>query len=238
MKSIKKRYFIAGTDTDVGKTMIACALLAKARSQGLTTAAVKPVAAGCIDTKDGLRNDDAEQLLAQCTMPLYYEQVNPIAFIDPIAPHIAAQKEGRRMQVDRLIGYTSGVLMQGANFTLVEGAGGWRVPVNERETLADLAIGLSIPVVLVVGMRLGCINHALLTIDAIARDGLKLAGWVANCVDPKMAELDANITTLKNRINAPMLGLVPNLATEESSLSRVVACQAYVNLDLLLNESS
>jgi len=234
MKSIKKRYFIAGTDTDVGKTMIACALLAQARSQGLTTAAVKPVAAGCIDTKDGLRNDDAQQLLAQCTLPLYYEQVNPVAFIDPIAPHIAAQKEGQRMQVDRLVGYTSGVIMQGADLTLVEGAGGWRVPVNERETLADFAIGLSIPVVLVVGMRLGCINHALLTVEAITRDGLTLAGWVANCVDPKMIELDANIATLKDRIPAPMLGLVPNLVSVDSPLARIEACQTYLKLNLLL----
>ena len=115
MTQIKKRYFIAGTDTDAGKTMVACALLAKAKHQGLSTAAVKPVAAGCIETKEGLRNDDAEQLLAQCTMPLYYEQVNPVAFLAPIAPHIAAQKQGQRIQVDRLTGFTSGVLMQGAN---------------------------------------------------------------------------------------------------------------------------
>jgi dethiobiotin synthetase len=234
MRQMKKRYFIAGTDTDAGKTMVACALLAKARSQGLTTAAVKPVAAGCIDTKDGLRNDDAEQLLAQCTLPLYYEQVNPVAFMAPIAPHIAAQQQGQRMQVGRLAGFTSGVLMQGANLTLVEGAGGWRVPVNERETLADLAIALSIPVVLVVGMRLGCINHTLLTVEAITRDGLELAGWVANCIDPQMDELDANVTTLQHRIQAPMLGLVPNFSEINVASQRVEACQAYLDLETLL----
>ncbi|MFT5929871.1 MAG: dethiobiotin synthetase [Oceanospirillaceae bacterium] len=232
---MKNRYFIAGTDTDAGKTMVACALLAKARSQGLTTAAVKPVAAGCIETQEGLRNDDAEQLLAQCTLPLYYEQVNPVAFVEPIAPHIAAQKQGQRMQVDRLTGFTSGVLMQGANFTLVEGAGGWRVPVNERETLADLAVALSIPVVLVVGMRLGCINHALLTVEAITRDGLELAGWVANCIDPNMAELAANIATLQHRIHAPMLGVVPNLSNITLASERVEACQVYLDLDTLLS---
>ena len=234
MTQIKKRFFIAGTDTDAGKTTVACALLAKARGQGLTTAAVKPVAAGCIDTKDGLRNDDAEQLLAQCTLPLYYEQVNPVAFMAPIAPHIAAQQQGQRMQVGRLAGFTSGVLMQGANLTLVEGAGGWRVPVNERETLADLAIALSIPVVLVVGMRLGCINHALLTVEAITRDGLELAGWVANCIDPQMDELDANVTTLQHRIQAPMLGLVPNFSEINVASQRVEACQAYLDLETLL----
>ena len=234
MRQMKKRYFIAGTDTDAGKTMVACALLEKARGQGLTTAAVKPVAAGCIDTKDGLRNDDAEQLLAQCTLPLYYEQVNPVAFMAPIAPHIAAQQQGQRMQVGRLAGFTSGVLMQGANLTLVEGAGGWRVPVNERETLADLAIALSIPVVLVVGMRLGCINHTLLTVEAITRDGLELAGWVANCIDPQMDELDANVTTLQHRIQAPMLGLVPNFSEINVASQRVEACQAYLDLETLL----
>ena len=235
MTQIKKRYFIAGTDTDAGKTMVACALLAKAKNQGLSTAAVKPVAAGCIETKEGLRNDDAEQLLAQCTMPLYYEQVNPVAFLAPIAPHIAAQKQGQRMQVDRLTGFISGVLMQGANLTLVEGAGGWRVPVNERETLADLAVALAIPVVLVVGMRFGCINHTLLTVEAISRDGLKLAGWVANCIDPEMAELDANIMTLQHRIQAPMLGVVPNLASIEKASARMAACQTYLDLEMLLN---
>ena len=235
MTQIKKRYFIAGTDTGAGKTMVACALLAKAKNQGLSTAAVKPVAAGCIETKEGLRNDDAEQLLAQCTMPLYYEQVNPVAFLAPIAPHIAAQKQGQRMQVDRLTGFISGVLMQGANLTLVEGAGGWRVPVNERETLADLAVALAIPVVLVVGMRFGCINHTLLTVEAISRDGLKLAGWVANCIDPEMAELDANIMTLQHRIQAPMLGVVPNLGSIEKASARMAACQTYLDLEMLLN---
>jgi|TARA_B110000977_G_scaffold91932_1_gene121893 dethiobiotin synthetase len=235
MSHLKKRYFLAGTDTDVGKTMVACALLAKARNMGLSTAAVKPVAAGCISTKDGLRNDDAEQLLAQCSLPLYYEQVNPVAFMAPIAPHIAAQQQGQRMQVDRLAGFTSGVLMQGANLTLVEGAGGWRVPVNERETLADLAIALSMPVVLVVGMRLGCINHALLTVEAITRDGLKLAGWVANCVDPTMVQLEANVVTLQNRIQAPMLGLIPHFADIDQASGRVEACQTYLDLETLLN---
>lgn len=232
---MKKRYFIAGTDTDAGKTMVACALLAKARSLGLTTAAVKPVAAGCIDTQQGLRNDDAEQLLEQCTLPLYYEQVNPVAFVEPIAPHIAAQKMGQRMQVDRLTGFTSGVLAQGANFTLVEGAGGWRVPVNERETLADLAVALSMPVVLVVGMRLGCINHALLTVEAITNDGLVLAGWVANCIDPNMAEVTANIATLQHRINAPLLGVVPNLLSFSTASERVEVCQTYLDLESLLD---
>ena len=209
---MKKRYFIAGTDTDAGKTLVACGLLARARKDGLSTAAVKPVSAGCEVTDEGLRNDDAVQLLAQCTLDLDYDEVNPIAFEPPIAPHIAAAHEGRRMTADRMAGYTRGVLMQGADLTLVEGAGGWRVPLNERETLADLAIGLQTPVILVVGMKLGCISHTLLTVEAIKRDGLRLAGWVANRIDPNMSEFEANLDTLRSSLAAPLLGVVPHLS--------------------------
>ena len=229
---MKKTYFIAGTDTDVGKTMVACALLAKARTNGLTTAAVKPIAAGCETTADGLRNDDALQLLAQCSLPLYYEQVNPVAFEPPIAPHIAAQQEGKRMSVDRLAGFTQGVIMQGANLTLVEGAGGWRVPVNERETLADLAKSINHPVILVVAMRLGCINHALLTVEAIVADGLQLAGWVANCVDPHMAMMAENVATLEQRIQAPLMGVIPTLSEYEDPSERMNQAQKYLNIDI------
>jgi len=209
--SKKQRYFIAGTDTDAGKTLVACGLLARAKADGLSTAAVKPVAAGCEETPDGLRNDDAEQLLAQCTVPLIYEQVNPIAFAPPIAPHIAAAKQGSRMDAGRLAGFTRGVLMLGADLTIVEGAGGWRVPLNERETLAELPKQLQLPVILVVGMKLGCISHTLLTVEAIKRDGLRLAGWVANHIDPEMSEFEANLDTLKSSLAAPLLGVVPHL---------------------------
>jgi dethiobiotin synthetase len=138
------------------------------------------------------------------------------------------------MQVDRLAGFTLGVMAQGANLTLVEGAGGWRVPVNARETLADLAKVLNIPVILVVGVRLGCINHALLTVEAIARDGLTLAGWVANCIDPNMAMVEENLATLEQRIHAPLLGRVPYLANHEEAEGRVKAAQDYLNIDALI----
>ena len=221
---MKKRYFIAGTDTDAGKTLVACGLLARARKDGLSTAAVKPVSAGCEVTDEGLRNDDAVQLLAQCTLDLDYDEVNPIAFEPPIAPHIAAAHEGRRMTADRTAGYTRGVLMQGADLTLVEGAGGWRVPLNERETLADLAIGLQMPVILVVGMKLGCISHTLLTVEAIKRDGLRLAGWVANRIDPNMSEFEANLDTLRSSLVAPLLGVVPHLSeTDPAALADAAA---------------
>jgi dethiobiotin synthetase len=226
-----KRYFIAGTDTDVGKTLVASALLAKAKAAGLRTAAVKPIAAGCRVTKDGLRNSDAEQLLAQCTLPLLYEQVNPIALEPPIAPHIAAAKLGKRLDAGRLVGFTRGVLMQGADLTLVEGAGGWRVPLNERETLAELPRQLQLPVILVVGMKLGCISHALLTVEAIKRDGLRLAGWVANTIDPDMVEFEANLDTLKASFAAPLLGVVPHLGTIDSLAQAELAAQHLSLLD-------
>ena len=235
--SAKQSYFVAGTDTDAGKTLISCALLAKAKANGLTTAAVKPVAAGCHETPDGLRNDDALMLMEQCSVPLYYEQVNPVAFAPAIAPHIAAQTLGKRMQVDRLSGFCRGVTMQGAQFTLIEGAGGWRVPVNERETLADLAKLLNHPIILVVGMRLGCINHALLTVEAIVNDGLNLAGWVANCVDPNMSVLNANIDTLVQRINAPLLGVVPSLSHDLDHAAKVQIAQQHLDLNMLTPKS-
>jgi len=207
----KKTYFVTGTDTDAGKTLMACGLLEQARRQGLKTVAVKPVAAGCEQTEDGLRNSDALLLQDAMTMELPYAQVNPIAFEPPLAPHIAAMRVGKSLSVERLEGFCRGVIVQSSDLALVEGAGGWLVPLNPRETLADLAKALQAPVILVVGMKLGCINHALLTVQAIARDGLPLAGWVANKVDPEMGAYEENLMTLKALINAPLLGEVPFL---------------------------
>ena len=203
-----RTWFVTGTDTEVGKTAVSCALLSAAAAGGLRTAAIKPVAAGC-DARG--RNDDAMQLLACMTEELDYEQVNPVALQAAIAPHIAAAREGRRLQVRRLAGLCRGVMLQGAQFVLIEGAGGWRVPLGPRETLADLAISLQVPVIMVVGMRLGCINHALLTAEAIRRDGLVLAGWVANQPGEPMACHAENLQTLRHLLPAPLLGEVPHI---------------------------
>jgi dethiobiotin synthetase len=204
----KKTFFIAGTDTNVGKTLVAAGLLVAAKNSGLTTAALKPVAAGCEKTEAGLRNADALLLQSVITEPFVYEQINPIALEAAIAPHIAAQQEKRILSADRLAGFCRGSLNQ-ASLTLIEGAGGWRVPLNPSETMADLVRILRVPVILVVGVRLGCINHAMLTVDAIRYDGLTLAGWVANCVDADMPALQENIQSLAARIPAPCLGVVP-----------------------------
>ena len=204
-------FFVTGTDTDVGKTFVATALLAAANKLGKTTAAVKPVAAGCEQTDNGLRNDDALALQAAMSLELAYEQINPVTLEPAIAPHVAAAQAGRNITVARLSGFCRGVMMKRADVTLIEGAGGWRVPLNKRETLADLAKELQVPVILVVGMRLGCINHALLSAEAIVRDGLQIAGWVANHIDPAMSCYDENLESLAQRLPFPCLGALPHL---------------------------
>jgi dethiobiotin synthetase len=203
---MRKTWFVTGTDTDVGKTAVSCALLVAARQRGLRTAAVKPVAAGCDDNG---HNEDALQLQAFMTESLPYEQVNPVALQPAIAPHIAAEQEGRRLQASRLAGFCRGVMMGQAEFILVEGAGGWRVPLNNRETLANLAQELGVGVILVVSMKLGCINHALLTAEAIRRDGLQLSGWVANTTGELMNNYAENLDTLRHSLGAPLLGEIP-----------------------------
>lgn len=208
-------YFVAGTDTDVGKTLVAAGLLLAANARGLRTLALKPVAAGCTRTPEGLRNADALLLQRCMSVELPYEQVNPVALEPAIAPHIAAQRAGVRLGVDRLAGFCRGALMQRADLALVEGAGGWRVPLNPREFLSQLAVALQLPVVLVVGMRLGCINHALLTAETIARDGLRLAGWVANRCQAEMSCYEENVQTLRALLPAPCLGEVPYLTTPD-----------------------
>lgn len=215
----KQWLFITGTDTDVGKTVVACGFLAAANQQGLRTAAIKPVAAGCEVTEQGMINSDALQLQAAASHKLSYQQINPVALEPAIAPHIAAAEAGLRMSASRLVGYCRGVSLMPVDTVVVEGAGGWRVPINSRETLADVARELECAVIVVVGMRLGCLNHALLTMEAIRRDGLQIAGWVANILDPEMPRLQENIDTLKQCINEPCLGTVPRL--DDLSAERV-----------------
>ncbi len=201
-----KTWFVTGTDTGVGKTAVSCALLLAAAHAGLRTAAVKPVAAGCDSAG---RNEDALLLQDCMTAPLDYEQINPVALPDAIAPHLAAEFAGKRLQAGRLAGMCRGVMLGDTDFVLIEGAGGWRVPISPRETLADLARELGVGVILVVGMRLGCINHALLTAEAIRRDGLPLVAWVANQCGPRMARHEENVATLQRLLGAPLLGDVP-----------------------------
>ena len=207
-----RHFFVTGTDTDVGKTVVTAGLIEAANQAALSTAAIKPVAAGCESTESGLQNTDALQLQAAASHPLTYQQVNPVALEAAIAPHIAATEEGKQLSASRLSGFCRGLTLLPVDMLFIEGAGGWRVPLNNRETLADIPKQLNSEVILVVGLRLGCINHALLTAEAIRRDGLSLAGWVGNILHADMPRLDENIDTLKRLIPEPCLGIVPRLS--------------------------
>ena len=196
----------------MGKTEVAAGLLEAANQKGLRTGAIKPVAAGCENRGDGPQNDDAIKLQALANVALSYQQVNPVALDLPMAPHIAAQEQGKVLSANRLTGFCRGVSMLPMDFLVIEGAGGWRVPINKRETMADIPKQLNAEVILVVGIRLGCINHALLTAQAIRQDGLQIAGWVANILDTEMLRIDENIDTLKHMLIEPCLGVVPRLS--------------------------
>ncbi|MFP1683685.1 dethiobiotin synthase [Alloalcanivorax sp. C16-1] len=197
---LKGVFFITGTDTEVGKTWVSCRLLERARDAGLRCYGLKPVAAGCERTAAGPRNEDALNLMAASSVALPYEVVNPVALDAAIAPHIAAQRENRRITLAQLAGYVRGALnSHPADLVLVEGAGGWRVPLNDREMLSGLAVELNLPVIQVVGMKLGCINHALLTAEAIQADGLHYTGTVANCFG-EMDVREENLLTLRQHL--------------------------------------
>lgn len=214
MSTAAAGFFITGTDTEVGKTRIACGLLYSLGQRGVHALGMKPVAAGCRCTAEGLRNDDAEHLLAVSAARSDYARVNPYAFQPAIAPHIAARDAGVAIDLGTICrAFRS--LADEAECVVVEGVGGFEVPLGEVETGGDLAAALDLPVVLVVGMRLGCLNHALLTHMAIRARGLPCAGWVANGVDPHMARLQENVDTLRLRIDAPLLGVVPSLPSPE-----------------------
>ena len=203
-------YFITGTDTDVGKTIIALGMIEKLQQQGDKVGVMKPISAGCKITHDGLRNSDAMQLQQQSNVRLDYHTINPYAFAPAIAPHIAAADAGVRVDLETIYQHYQTIAAQ-SDCVIVEGAGGWQTPLNDFQTIADLAKRLQLPVILVVGMRLGCISHALLTVESICATGLPLAGWVANQIQPEMSRLEENIATLQQRIDAPLLGHVPYL---------------------------
>ena len=198
-------YFVTGTDTGAGKTLISCALLHGFAAQGKRVVGMKPVAAGCDDND---QHEDVRQLRAASNVLASKGQINPYCFSQAVAPHLAAQFAGVSINLKRIATSYSELSGQ-ADVVIVEGAGGFLVPLNVRQDSADLVAELELPIILVVGMRLGCLNHALLTVEAIAARGLILSGWVANGVDERMAMLDENIAALQQRITAPLLGVVP-----------------------------
>lgn len=203
-------FFVTGTDTGIGKTVCSAALARALARRGLRVAVMKPVASGALRTAQGLRSADALALIAEATVAAPYETVNPYCFEPPISPHLAAAEAGARIDLQR-IGESYAALAAASDCVIVEGAGGWLAPIAAGLGMADIALALALPVILVVGMRLGCLNHALLSHEAICARAAKFAGWVANGVDPAMDRAAENHATLCARLGEP-LAVIPPLA--------------------------
>ncbi|WP_456417232.1 dethiobiotin synthase [Thiolapillus sp.] len=202
--------FITGTDTDCGKTLVTLGFMQLCLERGLKTTGMKPVAAGALRTRDGLLNPDALAIQGLSNPRLSYKAVNPYCFEPAVAPHLAAKLADVCIDLDE-IDRQYRQLCKSHDAVIVEGAGGWKVPLNDKQDMAEMCRRLDLPVVLVVGLRLGCINHALLSMDAILASGRPLLGWIANHVDANMSLAEDNIQTLKQRIKAPLLGRIPRL---------------------------
>lgn len=215
---MKRGYFVAGTDTEIGKTLIAGALVLKLRAEGLRTAGMKPVAAGTSAGPDGPINDDVAALMTVADGAYPRDLVNPYCFDEAIAPHLAAAHHGVAIDPQHILACYRALTGQ-ADAVVVEGVGGWRVPLNDTLDAADLARLIGLPVVLVVGMRLGCISHALLTAESIRNKGLPLVGWVANRIDATMPFFDDNVAAISQRLQAPLLGVVPRLAHHDPAVA-------------------
>ncbi|MES1980982.1 MAG: dethiobiotin synthase [Pseudomonadota bacterium] len=221
------KLFVTGTDTGVGKTLISCALLHAGAARGLRVVGMKPVAAG--EDEDG-RNGDVKKLRTASNVMAGLGQINPYSFFHAVAPHIAARNAGVRIEFSRILTSYRELCTQ-AEVVIIEGVGGFRVPLNELQDSAELAQQFALPMILVVGMRLGCLNHALLTADAIAARDLRLAGWVANVLDPDMPALQDNIAALEQRLDAPLLGVVDYQQQFDPG-----AAAAKLNIELLGND--
>jgi dethiobiotin synthetase len=215
---MRRDFFITGTDTGVGKTLVAAALLRRLHEAGVKVAGMKPIAAGAVAGPEGLANDDALLLQAESSGRYPYPMVNPYLFKPAIAPHLAAAETGITIDTDRIVA-AHAALRASADVVIAEGAGGFLVPLDATRSMAELPALLGMDVILVVGLRLGCLNHALLTAEAIAVRGLALAGWIGNCIDPDFARRDANIRTLEARIGAPCLGIVPWMAEPDVGIA-------------------
>ncbi|WP_413739226.1 dethiobiotin synthase [Sodalis sp. RH21] len=227
-----KRFFITGTDTDIGKTLATCALLQAANRAGLSAVGYKPVAAGCELTDEGPRNDDALALRANSSVRVTYRQVNPLAFCEPTSPHLASRDEGRPID-PQVLSRGLRELETLAQWVLVEGAGGWFTPLGDSLTFDRWVAAERLPVILVVGMKLGCINHALLTALAIRQAGLPFAGWIANDLSPAPHRRADYLATLRQRLDAPLLGEIPWLKEPAGA-----DLAQYINLAPLVNRPS
>ncbi len=229
-ENLRRGFFVTGTDTGIGKTRVSAGLLKAMSKAGLKCAGMKPIASGAEMTAEGLRNEDALALMTAASVKKPYSVVNPYCFAPPVAPHLAAREAQVEISLDPIrSAYLE--LCQGADAVVVEGVGGWQVPLSETLELPDLARELELPVLLVVGMRLGCLNHALLTARAIRADGLEFAGWVANAVDPDFQRPEANLASLSAALDAPLLGQLayaPKARIEDTAAALEAALQSLV----------
>ena len=213
---MKRGVFVTGTDTGVGKTLVACALIHAVMARGIAVMPMKPVAAGATLVDGEWANDDTVALMKAADCPAARRpDVTPVLLHEPMAPHIASRREGRRIAIAPIAAAHARLAEAGA-FVVAEGVGGFKVPLDRDLDSVDLARALALPVVLVVGLRLGCLNHALLTAAAIDASGLPLAGWIANAVDPKMAAADENVAALEERIAAPLLARLAFMARPDA----------------------
>ena len=215
--SMKTRgFFVTGTDTGVGKTVVSAALTRALVARGLRVAVMKPIASGSDQTPQGLRNSDALALMAAANVPAPYEVVNPYCFLPPISPHIAAHEAGVAIDLTLLRSRFDSLAAAG-DCVIVEGAGGWLAPISDTATMADLAAALALPVLLVAGLRLGCLNHSLLTRESLRTGGAAFAGWIANAIDPHFDRPGENLATLTARLGEPPLACVPFLAQADAT---------------------
>lgn len=216
-----KGLFVTGTDTGVGKTLVATALLHAFAARGMRSLGMKPVAAGCVEHGGRPVNGDVASLVAASNVAASDDDINPYRFLPAMAPHLAAALAGQRISLERIrVAYA--VLCRNADRVVVEGAGGLLVPLNDDQDFADLVRLLDLPVVLVVGMRLGCLNHALLTAEVLRSRGLRFAGWVANSLEPAMPEFSGNLQALRDRLRAPLLGVLPHGPPEPAVAARIL----------------
>ncbi len=212
---MKQGYFITGTDTNAGKTWATIALMRYFKQEGKSVVGMKPVASGCFMQDGQLKNDDALLIQENTSLKIAYDLINPYAYELPISPHIAGVNNPVKLAkiVEKF-----NALKEVADIVLVEGAGGWYAPLNDCEDISDLAKSLALPIILVVAIRLGCINHAKLTWQSIQHSGIQCAGWIAVCVDPDMLNRDENIYTIKTALNVPLLGVLPYLSIADFDL--------------------
>lgn len=223
-----KGFFITGTDTHVGKTVVTAGLVEAFSRRNIKAVGLKPIATGGKKKKQGMRCVDAERIMSSAKIELPYETVNPYCFPPPVSPHIAAAEAGINIEIPTVVNAVKEAAKH-ADYVVVEGVGGWKVPINDTETIADLAAALKLPIVIVVAIRLGCISHASLTIECVRHHGLDVAGWVANLMDLDLEHVPDVINSVNHAVGAPMLGIIPpqrKVSVENTA--------PHLNVDLLI----